>query len=206
MPNLQNPSVDPWPYTSPGIPDELFEQLPGIPMTKRETRLLLLSQLRLEPDTILWDIGAGTGTIPVEVARLCPKGKIVAIERDEEVASLIQTNCDRFGIESVEVIQGSAPDCFVNLTPLPQRVCLEGGRSVREMLRKIWQLLCPEGRIVATATSLEHLYAISETFAELKAHNVEVVQSVINRLETRGTHQVFTAVDPIFILSGDKSL
>lgn len=204
MANPHNMPINPWPYTSPGIPDELFEQLPGIPMTKRETRLLLLAQLRLEPDTILWDIGAGTGTIPVEAARLCPQGSIVAIERDEEVANLIRTNCDRFGITSVEVIQGSAPDCLGGLTPTPQRVCLEGGRSVREILRQIWQLLQPEGRIVATATSLEHLYAISETFAELHAHNVEVVQSVINRLETRGNHQVFTAVDPIFILSGDK--
>lgn len=206
MAKLHPSPSDPWPYSSPGIPDELFEQLPGIPMTKRETRLLLLSQLHLEPDTILWDIGAGTGTIPIEVARLCPQGKIVAIERDEEVASLIRTNCDRFGVASVEVIQGSAPECLVGLTPAPQRVCLEGGRSVREILRQIWQLLHPEGRIVATATSLEHLYAISETFAEFPAYNVEVVQSVINRLETRGNHQVFTAVDPIFILSGDKGV
>lgn len=206
MANLKHSPGDPWPYTSPGIPDELFEQLPGIPMTKRETRLLLLSQLRLEPDTILWDIGAGTGTIPIEAARLCPQGKIVAIERDEEVASLIRTNCDRFGVNSVEVIQGNAPDCLTGLAPAPQRVCLEGGRSVREMLRQIWQLLHPEGRIVATATSLEHLYAISETFSEFPAYNVEVVQSVINRLETRGNHQVFTAVDPIFILSGDKGI
>jgi cobalt-precorrin-6B (C15)-methyltransferase len=194
----------PWPYLSPGSPDDLFEQLPGIPMTKRETRLLLLSQLRLEQDTILWDIGAGTGTIPVEVGRMCLKGHIVAIERDEDVVNLIRTNCDRFGVTNVEVVQGSAPECLTDLTSAPHRVCLEGGRSVREILRQIWQYLVPGGRVVATATSLEHLYAISETFAELQAFNVEVVQSVINRLEMRGSNQVFTAVDPIFILSGDK--
>jgi cobalt-precorrin-6B (C15)-methyltransferase len=195
----------PWPFVSPGIPDELFEQLPGIPMTKRETRLLLLSQLRLQRDTVLWDIGAGTGTIPVEVGRLCIEGHIVAIERDEEVTSLIRTNCDRFGVKNVTVIQGSAPDCLKELTAAPGRVCLEGGRSVGEILRQVWHYLLPQGRVVATATSLEHLYTISETFSELQARNVEVVQSVINRLETRGNNQVFTAVDPIFILSGDKS-
>ncbi len=173
-------------------------------MTKRETRLLLLSQLRLVQDTILWDIGAGTGTIPVEVGRICLDGHIVAIERDEDVVNLIRTNCDRFGVANVEVVQGSAPECLADLTSAPHRVCLEGGRSVREILRQIWQYLIPGGRVVATATSLEHLYAISETFAELQAFNVEVVQSVINRLETRGNNQVFTAVDPIFILSGDK--
>jgi cobalt-precorrin-6B (C15)-methyltransferase len=203
MPDLH--SALPWPYISPGIPDELFEQLPGIPMTKRETRLLLLSQLRLQRDTILWDIGAGTGTIPVEVGRICVDGHIMAVERDEEVANLIQTNCDRFGVKNVTVLQGSAPDCLAELTQPPARVCLEGGRSVGEILRRVWQYLQPEGRVVATATSLEHLYTISETFAELQARNVEVVQSVINRLETRGNNQVFTAVDPIFILSGDKN-
>ena len=193
-----------WPYLSPGIPDELFEQLPGIPMTKRETRLLLLSQLRLQIDTVLWDIGAGTGTIPVEVGRLCTSGHIVAIERDEDVVNLIRTNCDRFGITNIELVQGSAPECLVELKVAPDRVCLEGGRSIREILRQVWQALRPGGRVVATATSLEHLYAISETFAELQALNVEVVQSVINRLEMRGNNQVFTAVEPIFILSGDK--
>lgn len=204
MSDLPDYTSTPWPYLSPGIPDELFEQLPGIPMTKRETRLLLLSQLRLQSDTVLWDIGAGTGTIPVEAGRLCIDGTIVAVERDEEVASLIRTNCNRFGITNVRVIQGSAPECLTDLDTAPHRVCLEGGRSVREILRQVWQLLAPQGRVVATATSLEHLYAISETFSELQARNVEVVQSVINRLETRGNNQVFTAVDPIFILSGDK--
>ncbi|MCG9892152.1 MAG: precorrin-6Y C5,15-methyltransferase subunit CbiT [Thermosynechococcaceae cyanobacterium MS004] len=196
----------PWPYLSAGIPDELFEQFPGIPMTKRETRLLLLSQLRLELDTVLWDIGAGTGTIPVEVGRICTLGQIVAIERDEDVTNLIRTNCDHFGVANVEVVQGSAPECLAALKSIPSRVCLEGGRSVREILRQVWQYLIPGGRVVATATSLEHLYAISESFSELQAFNVEVVQSVINRLEMRGNNQVFTAVDPIFILSGDKQL
>jgi len=76
-----------WPYISPGIPDELFEHLPGIPLSQREVRLLLIAQLRLKSDSVLWDIGAGTGTIPVEVGLLCPGGQIIAIERDEEVAN-----------------------------------------------------------------------------------------------------------------------
>ncbi|MBW4551159.1 MAG: precorrin-6Y C5,15-methyltransferase subunit CbiT [Aphanocapsa sp. GSE-SYN-MK-11-07L] len=193
-----------WPYITPGIPDQLFERLPGIPMTKRETRLLLISHLRLQADTVLWDIGAGTGTIPVETGLLCPQGKIYAVERDEEVASLIQRNCDRFAVANVEVIQGSAPECLAALSQAPDRVCIEGGRPIRAILQAVWQKLRPQGRLVATAVSLENLYAISETFAELQVRNVEVVQSVINRLETRGRHQIFAAVDPIFILSGEK--
>lgn len=97
-----------WPYITPGIPDELFERLPGIPLSKREIRLLLIAHLRLLPHSVLWDIGAGTGTIPVEVGLLCPQGRIIAVERDEEVASLIRRNCDRFDVHNVEVVEGSA--------------------------------------------------------------------------------------------------
>lgn len=193
-----------WSYVTPGIPDELFESLPGIPLSQREIRLLLLCQLRLKADSVLWDIGAGTGTIPVEAGLLCPKGQIMAIERDEEVASLIQRNCDRFQVQNVKVIEGSAPECLKDLGQAPDRVCIEGGRSIKDILAEVWQHLKPSGRVVATAASLENLYKISESFAELHVRNIEVVQSAINRLETRGTSQTFAAVDPIFVLSGEK--
>ncbi|MBE8991637.1 MULTISPECIES: precorrin-6Y C5,15-methyltransferase subunit CbiT [Nostoc] len=193
-----------WPYITPGIPDELFEHLPGIPLSQREVRLLLIAQLRLTSDSVLWDIGAGTGTIPVEVGLLCPKGQIIAIERDEEVANLIKRNCDRFEVKNVEVIEGSAPECLHDLKVAPHRVCIEGGRPIQDILQAAWHYLPPSGRVVATAANLESLYAISQSFSLLRARNIEVVQSAVNRLETRGFSQTFTAVDPIFILSGEK--
>ncbi|AVH62624.1 MULTISPECIES: precorrin-6Y C5,15-methyltransferase subunit CbiT [unclassified Nostoc] len=193
-----------WPYITPGIPDDLFEHLPGIPLSQREVRLLLIAQLRLTSDSVLWDIGAGTGTIPVEVGLLCPKGQIIAIERDEEVANLIKRNCDRFEVKNVEVIEGSAPECLHNLKVAPHRICIEGGRPIQEILQAAWHYLPPSGRVVATAANLESLYAISQSFSLLRARNIEVVQSAVNRLETRGFSQTFTAVDPIFILSGEK--
>ena len=193
-----------WPYITPGIPDELFERLPGIPLSKREIRLLLIAHLRLLPDSVLWDIGAGTGTIPVEIGLLCPQARIIAVERDEEVASLIRRNCDRFNVHNVEVIEGSAPECLKDLTMPPHRVCIEGGRPIKAILKEVWRYLPPLGRVVATAGNLESLYAVSQVFAELQVRNIEVVQSAVNRLETRGTQQTFAAVDPIFILSGEK--
>lgn len=193
-----------WPYVTPGIADDLFERLPGIPLSKREVRLILLSQLRLTHDAILWDIGAGTGTIAVESGLLCRQGKIMAIERDEDVAGLIRRNCDRFGVENVQVIEGSAPDCLNALAPRPSHACIEGGRAISEILQAVWQVLQPGGRIVATAGNLESLYQISEAFAQLQVRQIEVVQSAVNRLETRGTHQVLAAVSPIFVLSGEK--
>ncbi len=193
-----------WSYSTPGIPDELFEQLPGIPLTKREIRVLIISQLRLKPEAVFWDVGAGTGTIPVEIGLLCPQAQIVAIERDEEVAGLIRRNCDRFSVKNVEVIEGIAPECFSTLVKPPDCVCIEGGRSVKPILKEVWHRLSPGGRVVAIATNFENLYAISESLAELHIRNVEVVQSAINRLENRGIHQVFIALDPMFILSGEK--
>ncbi|MDB9539027.1 precorrin-6Y C5,15-methyltransferase subunit CbiT [Anabaenopsis tanganyikae CS-531] len=193
-----------WPYTTPGIPDELFEHLPGIPFSQRELRLLLISQLRLKSDSVLWDIGAGTGTIPVEAGLLCPNGHIIAVERDEDVANLIKRNCDRFEVKNVQIIEGSAPDCLHQLKLSPDRVCIEGGKPIEDILPAVWHYLPASGRVVATATNLEGLYAISQSFSLLRARNIEVVQSAVNRLETRGFSQTFVAVDPIFILSGEK--
>ena len=193
-----------WPYITPGIPDELFERLPGIPLSQREIRLLLIAQLRLKPDSVLLDIGAGTGTIPVEIGLLCPQGRVIAVERDDEVANLIRRNCDRFGVQNVQVIEGSAPDCLSTLKEIPDRVCIEGGRPIQEILQAVWDYLPESGRVVATAANLQSLYSISQGLAQLQARNIEVVQSAVNRLETRGFSQTFAALDPMFILSGEK--
>jgi precorrin-6Y C5,15-methyltransferase (decarboxylating) CbiT subunit len=193
-----------WSYVTPGISDDLFERLPGIPMSKCEVRLLLIGQLRMRSQSVLWDIGAGTGTIPVETGLLCPQSKIVAIERDEDVAELMRVNCQKFGVQNVEIVIGSAPECLLDVQPDPDRICIEGGRSVQEILDYCWQRLAIGGRVIATATTLEGLYAVSESFAKLQVCNIEVVQSAINRLETRGNRQKFAATDPMFIISGDK--
>ncbi|MEL6138894.1 MAG: precorrin-6Y C5,15-methyltransferase subunit CbiT [Cyanobacteria bacterium J06628_6] len=194
-----------WPYVTPGIPDALFEQLPGIPMSKREVRLLLLGALRLRPHSVLWDIGAGTGTIAIEAGLLCHQGKIVAVERDEEVASLIKSNCQRFGVHNVEIVIGNAPECFDRLPYAPDCVLIEGGRQFEPLLTEAWARLVPRGRVVATASNFDTLNTISKTLTRLQVRHFEATQPVINRLEMRGTSQVLTAVDPIFILSGEKA-
>ncbi len=173
-------------------------------MSQREIRLLIVSQLRLKADAVLWDIGAGTGTIPVEVGLLCPEGQIFAIERDEDVVDLIRRNCDRFNVSNVNIVMGSAPDCLKEIATTPDCICIEGGRDVKSIVLDAWKYLQSSGRIVATAQSLESLYRISEALAEVRACNIEVVQSAINRLETRGNNQVLAATNPMFVLSGEK--
>ncbi|MGD1907749.1 MAG: precorrin-6Y C5,15-methyltransferase subunit CbiT [Leptolyngbyaceae cyanobacterium] len=193
-----------WPYASPGIPDALFEQLPGIPISKRELRLLIVGALRLMPDAVMWDVGAGTGTLVVEAALLCPQGQVVAVERDADVVNLIRKNCDRFEVKNVEVVEGVAPDCLTALSPSPDCILIEGGRSLQDILKSAWQYLPAGGRVVVTTSTLQTLYSLSEAFSELRVRNVEIVQPAINRLETRGQQQVFRAINPTFILSGEK--
>lgn len=193
-----------WPYSTPGIPDHLFEQLPGIPISKREVRLLIIGALRLTPTAKLWDIGAGTGTIAVEAALLCPQGQIIAVERDVDVASLIRQNCDRFNLANIEIVEGVAPDCLSTLPPNPDCIIVEGGKSMKDIVKAAWQYLPNQGRLVITTGTLETLYGVSETLAELYVRNVEIVQPAINRLETRGNQQIFRAIDPIFVISGEK--
>ncbi len=86
----------------------------------------------------------------------------------------------------------------------PDRVCIEGGRPIPEILQAVWHYLPPSGRVVVTAANLENLYAVSQSFSQLRARNIEVVQSAVNRLEIRGFSQTFVSTDPIFILSGEK--
>ncbi|MFM2303831.1 MAG: hypothetical protein RLZZ135_1241 [Cyanobacteriota bacterium] len=173
-------------------------------MSQREIRLLLISALKLEANSVVWDIGAGTGTIPVEIGLICPQGKIIAIERDDEVANLIQLNCDRFEVSNVQIVIGSAPQCLKQIETQPQRVCIEGGTAIESILQQVWEYLPLTGRVVVTAASLETLYKVSESFTRLQARNVEVVQAAVNRLETRGNSRRLVAVDPMFILSAEK--
>jgi cobalt-precorrin-6B (C15)-methyltransferase len=193
-----------WTYTTPGIPDNLFEQLPGIYLTPREIRILILCALRLEENSVFWDIGAGTGTIPVEAGLLCPNGKIIAIERDEEVANLIRRNCSSFQVKNITVIEGNAPECLEDLKPLPDRICIEGGKSIKEILTKVWGKLKHQGRVVLTSGNLEYLYQISEGLSQVQARQIEIVQASVNRLENKGTSQVLSAIDPLFIISAEK--
>ncbi len=193
-----------WPYATPGIPDRLFEQLPGIPMSQREVRLVLLSALKLGPKAVLWDIGAGTGTIAIEAALLCPQGSIVAVERDGDVAALIKNNCQRFGVTNVDVVVGNAPDCFDSLSHVPDSILVGGGRDLKPLLTEAWQKLALHGRLVVTARNVQSLYAISERFADLQVRNIDVVQTGGSRLETLGSNQVLKPITPTFILSGEK--
>ena len=98
-------------YVPPGIPDSRMER-GRVPMTKREVRAVTMSYLGVREDSIVYDIGAGTGSVTLEAALAARRGHVCAVERNPEAADLIEKNCRKFAADNVTVIRGSAPDVF----------------------------------------------------------------------------------------------
>ena len=140
----------------PGLPDELFAR-GDVPMTKREVRALTMAMAGLRPDDRVLDVGAGTGSLSVEAALLCPRGSVVALERDAEALELIRENAVRFGLANVSVVAGEAPADFAALTPASfDRILVGGGGSgLAAILDALPDLLRPGGRIVCNTVCIE---------------------------------------------------
>lgn len=141
-----------------GIPDSAFVSFsdrPGL-LTKREIRVLALAELALRPGQVVWDVGAGTGSVAVEIARLCPTSQVFAIEQTAVGISLIQDNIQRFQTPAVIPCQFNAPEGFDTL-PAPDRIFIGGsGGRLEEILEAIARFLKPNGVIVAAFATLEH--------------------------------------------------
>jgi precorrin-6B C5,15-methyltransferase / cobalt-precorrin-6B C5,C15-methyltransferase len=142
-----------------GLPDRSFLSFadrPGL-MTKREIRILVLGELALTPKAIVWDIGAGTGSVSIEIARLFPETQLYAIEQTAMGATLIEQNCRRFRVQNIQIICSKAPDGLVQL-PHPDRVFIGGsGGNLVEILTVCGDRLAPDGAIVLALATLEHL-------------------------------------------------
>ncbi len=143
-----------------GLPDALF-QCDGRMITHPELRAIALSKLRLGPG-VMWDIGAGSGSVGIEASLLCRDLKVFALEKDAKRAQDIQANMDRLGAPSFKVLNGSAPDSLKYL-PRPRSVFIGGGGpEIREIVSSCWAALLPGGTIVAVAALLETRAALTE--------------------------------------------
>lgn len=142
-----------------GIPDQLFlsySDRPGL-MTKREVRILILGELALQPKQIIWDIGAGTGSVSVEIARLFPDSTIYAIEKTAAGTTLIEQNRQRFQTNNIVSIHGEAPNILHHLRS-PHRIFIGGsGNNLGEILGLCSIRLAPGGVIVLALATIEHL-------------------------------------------------
>lgn len=170
-----------------------------VPMTKSEVRAISISKLSLSLDSILYDIGAGTGSVSVESAMQLPFGMVYAVEQKEEAIELIHKNREKFGVDNIEVVRGHAPDALVSLKT-PTHAFLGGTSGEVEEILKLLLKKNPGIRIVMNVAALESL---AQAMASLKRLSIEpeVVSVQIARAEKAGTYHLMKALNPVYILS-----
>jgi precorrin-6Y C5,15-methyltransferase (decarboxylating) len=189
-----------------GNPDDVFAQSrpkSGL-ITQAEVRALSLAQLDIQPGRVVWDIGAGSGSVAIEAAQLANPGTVYAIEQDAADYHLILANAQTFGVRNLKAIHGTAPAVFADL-PSPDAVFVGGtSHEVGRLLEAAYTALRPSGRLVVNVATLESLGTTYATLKSLAGH-VEVL--LIN--VARGTEQLetlrFEAVNPTFLLAVTKT-
>ena len=194
-----------WDFVTPGLPDSAFEHAPGFAPTPMELRVMLLAHLRPRQDSLVWDVGGGTGALALEIARLLPRGSVHTLERDPEAIGLLEHNRRRFGIANLHIHAGAAPGDLDQLPANPDRVLLEVGRPLGDVLRHVWSALVPQGRLVISTTNLEGLVDASDTLGQLEAKDVQVVQATVHRMQRRGSQAKLAAAEPLFLIAAERS-
>ncbi len=184
-----------------GNPDDLFAQSQpksGL-ITQAEVRTLALAQMDLQPGDVMWDVGAGSGSVAIEAAQLVTPGMVYAIEQDSADYHLIRANLDTFGVTNVKPVFGTAPAVFVGL-PAADAIFIGGnGGEIARLLEAAYAALRTNGRLVVNVGTLEML---TTTYATMKRLAKTVDVQLINI--SRGVEQLeslrFEAVNPTFLL------
>lgn len=196
-----------WPYATPGIPDEAFERLEDIPMTKEEIRALALSKARVRRGGTFLDVGSGTGSVTVEAALLVgPGGRVYAVERDARAVELTRRNAERFGVsDRVVIIHGEAPEALAEVPRGLDSAFIGGGSErMREIVEAVFDRLRPGGRVVIDAIVLESAVRAVEALRAVGATGIEVVEAIIARGMPTRVGVAMIARNPIFVVVGEK--
>lgn len=187
-----------------GLPDEVFQRGSGtdgvVPMTKCEVRAVCLSKLQLTADSVCWDVGAGTGSVTIEMALQAPKGQVYAIEKKEAAVELLRKNCAAFAAENVEIMPGTAPEACKQL-PAPTHVFIGGSSgNVKEIISLVLEKN-PCARIVATAIALESVVELTGCMKAFPFAETEVVSMSVARDRKVGNYHLMTGQNPIYIFT-----
>ncbi|MFN9630105.1 MAG: precorrin-6Y C5,15-methyltransferase subunit CbiT [Cyanobacteriota bacterium] len=201
---MNQPSAFHWDFVTPGLPDELFQDAPGFSPTPMELRVILLAHLRPAPDSLVWDVGGGTGALALEIARLMPAGTVHTLERDPDAIDLLERNRLRFGISNLHIHSGMAPEDLHRLPPHPDRVLLEVARSLGDTLMAVWEALPERGRLVISTVSLEGLVDAMDRLDRLEARDVQVIQATVHRMQRRGAQAKLAAAEPLFVIAAER--
>ncbi|MBC7766281.1 MAG: precorrin-6y C5,15-methyltransferase (decarboxylating) subunit CbiE, partial [Hyphomonadaceae bacterium] len=192
------PNEHAWQAVTTGIPDHLFIRGKA-PMTKQEVRAISLSKLMLKFDSLVWDIGAGTGSVAIECGLQAKRGQVYAIERNMEAVELITQNKRKFGAYNVNIITGIAPEC---LKDLPQPDCVFIGGSGGNM-HALLAMLDHHVRVVVNTVTIQSTYEAVTAMESLGFDNIDIVQAAISIGKAVGGKHLMQAQNPIYIISGD---
>ncbi|MFB2968597.1 precorrin-6y C5,15-methyltransferase (decarboxylating) subunit CbiE [Aerosakkonema sp. BLCC-F183] len=188
-----------------GLPDSSFASFsdrPGL-MTKREIRILILAELALQPGQTVWDVGAGTGSVSIEIARLFPTSSVYAIEKTSAGTALIEENCRRFQVSNVISIHGKAPDILYRLAQ-PDRIFIGGsGGNLIEILGICGGQLNPGGVLVLALATIEHLNMAVKWLSET-GWNYQLLQVQLSRSVSVGSLTRFAPLNPVTIITARK--
>ena len=195
---IENPDADP--VVTHGLPDEAFQRTESVPMTKSEVRSVCLSKLALTEHAICWDVGAGSGSVAIEMALKATGGEVYAIERKDVAVELLRENTRRFGLENLTVVPGLAPEVCREL-PAPTHVFIGGSAgNMRQILEEILGKN-PNARIVATAVTLESIAELTQCMKAIPFAFTEVVSMTVARDRKAGPYHLMMGQNPIFIFT-----
>lgn len=186
-----------------GIGDEEFIR-GDVPMTKEEIRILTMVKARISPSDTILDVGAGTGSLSIEAARLAESGHVYAIERNRDGIELIKKNMQKFGVKNITVIENEAPGGMEDLPPLNAVIIGGSGLKLDPIIDEADRLLKPGGRIILNCVTVQTLSSCLEIMRSRKNYEYEAVQVQVTRLNKVGPYDMMQAMNPIFIVTCEK--
>jgi len=184
------------------LPDSAFASDSSM-MTKQEVRTVALSKLCISRESTVWDIGAGSGTVAVEAARIARLGRVVAVEKSPKRAACIRANRSRFDVANLDIITGAAPECMKHRgLARPDAVFIGGGgRAIGAIMRYAGARLLPGGRMVVNAVTVETASRAAEFFRK-RGWEKEMVMMSVARAREAGELGILSAYNPVFITTG----
>lgn len=186
---------------SSGIADERFIR-GSVPMTKQEVRAAALGKLAIRPNDTVWDVGAGTGSVSVELALAAARGRVYAIECSPEGCELIETNRADFGAWNLTVIEGNAPEALADL-PTPDAVFIGGSKGQLDGILDVILDKNPRARLCISAIAVETLgKAVSALTA--RGLTAQVTQIAVSRSRAAGSLHLMMANNPVFLITGER--
>lgn len=181
-----------------GLPDDAYRH--DGQLTKRDVRAITLARLAPRPGELLWDVGAGCGSIGIEWLRSHPSCRAIAIEANEGRQQLIAHNRDALGVPQLQLVAGEAPDALAGLE-FPDAIFIGGGVTVPGVLELCWQALKPGGRLIANAVTLQ---SEAMLVAFRARHGGELTRIAIAQAQPLGDFDTWRSALPITLLQVHK--